>query len=138
MGCVSSRELQEDPNVVLYAEVGATAITGFFGIGYRVLTNSCYGGHLYVKDGMLCLGGNLFGNTWSLADIKQICVVGKETVWVFSRNQAVINLSPGIKITLQTSLGGQDTLIAEMPDAMNFGMKLRDYLQGNVPLINQI
>ena len=136
MGCVSSRELLEDPSVVLHAEVGATAVNGIFGIGYRVLTTSCYGGHLYVKNGMLCLSGNLFGNTWSLAHIKHICVVNHETVWVFSRNQTVISLSPGIRLTLEDSSGSRDTLIAEMPDAMNFGMKLRDHLQGDVPLTN--
>ena len=146
MGCAPSNHIVEDPEVDFYAQVGATAITAL--LGYRVLSNSCVGGILYVKNGELCLEAGcsaslydaMFGTTWNLADIKEIRVVNDETVFVFSRRQMTISLNPGLKITVESSLWGTSTLLIEMPDAMNFAQRLRDHIGGDhpVPLINQI
>jgi hypothetical protein len=147
MGCFSCRpqtEITEDPSTILYADVGAAAVKAF--IGHRVLSESCSGGILYVQNGQLChekkcgssVYHNLWGHWWDLKDIKEIRVVNDESVWIFaSGSTRIISLRPGLKITIEGSFAGTDTLVAEMPDAMYFAQRLRDLI-GTVPLINQI
>ena len=151
MGCFASRpltEITEDPNVVLCADVGAAAVKGF--LTHRLLNNSCSGGILYVQNNQLChetkcgtsVYSSLFGGVWNLTDIREICVVNSESMWIFAgRAGHILSLRPGLKIKIEGSFGGTDMLVVEMPDAMNFAQRLRDLIgevTTPVPLFNQL
>lgn len=64
-----------------------------------------------------------------------------EDVPVFMNNRGfMIALRPGLKINITNGYGSVDTLVMEMPDAMTFGLQLRELMRGStqVALVNKI
>lgn len=116
----------EDPDVIVWAYVGATAVI------YPQVTQQISGrGLLHVKGGYLyyqlqtrsCLGSGS-QRSWPLSDVREVTAVtdGKKI-------HKSVDMDPGLKIIFHDSKG-TSTLVCSMPYAEKFSKKLNKHIQG--------
>lgn len=133
----------EVDEVAMYAKTaGAAGSRNEYGTA--MMSSGNLDGILYVKDGRLYYESGLgpllccrcFRRCWYLANIKEIKVVYKETVTQVTRrgHYFVISMDPGLKITVSDSYGNLYTLMFGVPDAENFSVKLREYIDSSSDL----
>lgn len=131
MGCCFCRPLtavREDPDVIVWAFVGATA--EMYGPGDSELISACRG-LLYVKGRQLhyksrsCLGRSK-QKSWSLSDVKEVAAVRD-----FNIHKSV-DMDPGLQIIFKDTTGGTSTLVSSMPQAVEFSKKLKEHIRGSL------
>ena len=129
--CFPVSSVTEDPSVVMYTEVGKAIISHQqSGI---VMEASLFDGMVYVRGDRLYYNskyGDEFwctctsGSDWFVSDIRNIEVITGDITFNYSNGlNRHISMNPGIRITFRDNT----ILMAAMPDAINFSLKLRSY-----------
>jgi hypothetical protein len=141
--CRPQTLVTEDPDVNMYTEVGYCVLMGRYPGDFQQLSR--YGGLAYVKNtGHLCVESTVGSrfcclccrHGWAFSDISQVEVVtGSVTVSVRNRygtTHHTHNMNPGLGVILANG----DKIAMQMPDAVNFCARLRQYC--NLPSAGQI
>lgn len=132
--CRPQTLVTEDPDVTMHTEVGFCVLMGKYQGDFTQLSR--FGGLAYVKkNGHLCLESTVGSRFcclccregWKLSDINQVEVVtGSITVTVRSKygtNRTTHQMNPGLGIVLRNG----NKIVMQMPDAVNFCARLRQY-----------
>ena len=132
--CRPKTEVTENPEVVMYTKVGGTAQFTKYG---GIYLSGAFNGLVYIQDNQLCYeatcGSRLWckciRKRWDLSQVKEITIVKDETV-VVPGNKFLhyVHMRPGLKISFFSRIS--ETLITDMPDALNFSTQLAQHLGG--------
>lgn len=126
--------MTEDPDVAMYTKVGSCVLLPCTG-GFTICSGA-FDGFFYVRGTRLYydtkVGSKLWcscvGVDWDIADFGEIKPV-TGSVRIISRRgiPRTLTINPGLMITLKSN---SSTLVAAMPDAVDFCAKLDQYRVG--------